>query len=557
MIRSFLSDLKLEFAGYNAKKLSRDLMAGITVAAVALPLALAFGVSSGADAASGLITAILAGLVMGAFSGAFYQISGPTGAMAAILISILSKYQLQGVFLATLMAGVFLLIAGFLRLGKLTAYIPAPVVTGFTSGISILIAAGQLDQFFGVTSIGETVVDRIGSYFSLGFPLDFHALGIGLFVILFMIFYPKKWNAVVPGSLAAIILATAGASLLRLPVAVVGEIPKTLLPAERLSLSQIKLDTLVRLLSPAFSIAMLGMIESLLCGSSASRMTGKPFNSDRELVAQGIGNIILPFFGGIPATTAIARTSVAVKSGAVTRVTSFVHSIVLVVSMFLLAPVMSAIPLASLAGVLMVTAFRMNEWSAIRYMFSRRFKGAILKYMVTMVATVVFDLTTAIALGVLVALLLLVRRLSKLEIHVEAVDAARLAHLTEAEIENRFGEATVVYITGAMIFANTQAVESIPQSIPERCDTVFFSLRGVPYIDVSCAQAFESVVERLLARDIQIGICGLSSETRTTMERSGICGRIGEDHFYWSIDRALSSAGLAEKSYCEVSDPVF
>lgn len=538
MFRSFFSGLKSEFSGYGAKSFTKDLMAGITVAAVALPLALAFGVGSGADAAAGLITAIIAGVVIGSLSGAFYQISGPTGAMTAILISIVAKYQLQGVFLATLIAGVFLLLAGVLRLGKLTSYIPAPVITGFTSGISILIAAGQLDNLFSVRSAGEDVIERIGSYFSLGFHPDLSALCIGLFVILFMIVYPKKWNAFVPGSLIAIILATIFASTLGFDVARVGEIPKTLLPAERLNLSSIKLNTLLHLLSPAFSIAMLGMIESLLCGSSASRMTQKPFNSDQELIAQGLGNIVLPFFGGIPATAAIARTSVAVKSGAVTRLTSIIHALVLVVSMFLLAPVMSAIPLAALAGVLMVTAFRMNEWPAIRYMFSRRFGGAILKYFVTLVATVVFDLTTAIALGVLVALLLLVRRLSKLAIHIEAVDASRLSADDEL-ICRRHGSARVVYIAGAMIFANTQAVEAIPSGIPEPCDTVFFSMRGVSDLDVSCAQAFEGVIKTLLKRGTRVCCCGLASETRRTMERSGILALIGEENVFWSVDRAL------------------
>lgn len=514
-------------------------MAGVTVAAVALPLALAFGVSSGANAAAGLITAIIAGLVIGSLSGAFYQISGPTGAMAAILISIIAKYQMQGVFLATLMAGVFLLLAGVLRLGKMTAYIPAPVITGFTSGISVLIAAGQLDNLFGVTSAGETVIDRIGSYVSLGFHPNFYALGVGLFVVLFMAVYPKRWNAVVPGSLVAIILATAAVSVFGLDVKVVGEIPKTLLPAERLDLSRVNVNLLVHLLSPAFSIAMLGMIESLLCGSSASRMTGKKFSSDQELVAQGIGNIVLPFFGGIPATAAIARTSVAVKSGAATRLTGNFHALVLVVSMFLLSPVMSAIPLSALAGVLLVTAFRMNEWEAIRYMFSRRFKGAILKYLVTMAATVVFDLTTAIALGVLVALMLLVRRLSKLEINIESVDASRVSAPDEV-VERRFGSARVVYIAGAMIFANAQAVEAIPANIPEECDTALFSMRGVSYLDVSCAQAFEGAVNKLLGRGMRVGICGLSSETRKTLDRSGITALIGEGNIHWSIDRILT-----------------
>jgi SulP family sulfate permease len=539
MIKSFLSGLKQEFSGYGAKALSKDLMAGVTVAAVALPLALAFGVSSGADAAAGLITAIIAGIVIGSLSGAFYQISGPTGAMAAILIGIVTKYQMQGVFLATLMAGVLLLLAGVLRLGRLKNYIPSPVITGFTSGIAVLIAMGQLDNFFGVLSVGEDIIDRIGSYFSHDFSPNLYALCIGLFVILLMIAYPKRWNAVVPGSLVAIILASAAASLLGFDVARVGEIPKTLLPAERLNLSNIDIHTLLRLASPAFSIAMLGMIESLLCGSSASRMMNKPFNGDQELVAQGIGNIVLPFFGGVPASAAIARTSVAVKSGAVTRLTSIVHALVLVVSMFLLAPVMSAIPLAALAGVLMVIALRMNEWEAIRYMFSRKFKGAILMYVVTMAATVIFDLTTAIALGVLVALLLLVRKLSRLEISIEAVDASRLSADGE-EICRRYGNARVVYIGGAMIFANTGAVEAISAGILPDCDTVFFSMRGVSYLDVSCAQAFERVILSLQERGVRTGCCGLSDETRRTMERSGILSRIGEENVFWSIDRALT-----------------
>jgi SulP family sulfate permease len=284
---------------------------------------------------------------------------------------------------------------------------------------------------------------------------------------------------------------------------------------------------------------MLGMIESLLCGSSASRMTGKPFNSDQELVAQGIGNIILPFFGGVPATAAIARTSVSVKSGAVTRLTSIVHALVLVVSMFLLAPVMSSIPLSALAGVLMVTAFRMNEWEAIRYMFSRRFKGAILLYAVTMAATVVFDLTAAIALGVVVALLLLVRKLSRLEINVEPVEAERISSGGEA-ICRRYADARVVYIAGAMIFANTGAVEAIPAEILPECDTVFFSMRGVSYLDISCAQAFERVILSLQERGVHTGCCGLSEETRKTMERSGILAHIGEENVFWSVDRALA-----------------
>ncbi len=549
MLKQYVTDLQQEFAGYSGAKLVKDILAGLTVAAVALPLALAFGVSSGADAAAGLITAIIAGAVIGGLSGAFYQISGPTGAMAAILVAVISKYSMQGVFIATLLAGIMLVLAGVLKLGRLTAYIPAPVITGFTSGISVLIALGQVDHLFGVTSVGESSVDKIISYFELGFHPNLAALCVGVFVILFMIAFPKKWNAVVPSSLIGIILATVLVKALKLPVDVVGEIPKTLLPAERLTFSTLSLKTLLNLLSPAFSIAMLGMIESLLCGSSAGRMTGKRLDSDRELVAQGIGNMILPFFGGIPATAAIARTSVAIKSGAQTRLTGIFHSLVLVVSMFLLAPVMSAIPLSALAGVLMVTAFRMNEWSAIRYIFSHKFKGAILKYGVTMLATVLFDLTTAIALGVLCALFLLVWRLSRLEINYEAVDLDRMGGGGNEWCE-RCARTRVVYIVGALIFSNTQRIEEIPANIPADCDRVLFSMRGVPYIDVSCAQSLAETLKKLRSRGVQIVLCGLSPETMKTMERSGIAELLGPEGFGWSVDRALKENGLGCAEPC-------
>ena len=357
MLSKFISSLKQEFGGYNAAALTKDLMAGLTVAAVALPLALAFGVSSGADAASGLITAIIAGLIMSLLSGGYYQISGPTGAMAAILMSLVAAYGMDGVFIATLIAGIILLLAGILHLGKLTSFIPAPVITGFTSGIAVIIALGQVDNFFGTHSEGTSAIGKLFSYARLGFSPNLTAVGLGLFVVLFMVFFPKKWNAVVPASLVSIILTTAFSIFMQLDVAVVGEIPKTLIPENRLLFGALNLKTIGALVTPAFSIAILGMIESLLCGASAGRMTGVRLDANQELIAQGVGNILLPFFGGIPATAAIARTSVAIKSGAKTRLTGVFHAVGLLISMFLLAPVMSKIPLAALAGVLMVTAW--------------------------------------------------------------------------------------------------------------------------------------------------------------------------------------------------------
>ena len=537
MLSKFISSLKQEFGGYNAAALTKDLMAGLTVAAVALPLALAFGVSSGADAASGLITAIIAGLIMSLLSGGYYQISGPTGAMAAILMSLVAAYGMDGVFIATLIAGIILLLAGILHLGKLTSFIPAPVITGFTSGIAVIIALGQVDNFFGTHSEGTSAIGKLFSYARLGFSPNLTAVGLGLFVVLFVVFFPKKWNAVVPASLVSIILTTAFSIFMQLDVAVVGEIPKTLIPENRLLFGALNLKTIGALVTPAFSIAILGMIESLLCGASAGRMTGVRLDANQELIAQGVGNILLPFFGGIPATAAIARTSVAIKSGAKTRLTGVFHAVGLLISMFLLAPIMSKIPLAALAGVLMVTAWRMNEWESIRYIFSHKFKGAMLEFTATMFATIIFDLTVAILIGVLIGLVFLVSRLSFIEINYESVDMNRM-HVTDPVLCERYSNAKVVYITGPMIFANTQAVADIAGKVAGS-DTVLFSMRGVSNIDISCAQTLRELVEGLRKKGVDVAICGMTTHAMKMMDRTDLHELIGDENFYWSVERVL------------------
>jgi len=351
-------------------------MAGLTVAAVALPLALAFGVSSGADAASGLITAIIAGIFIGVLSGASYQISGPTGAMSAILISLSVKFGIQGVLVAGFISGVILLVMAILKVGKLVSYIPAPVITGFTSGIAIIIALGQIDNFFGTKSEGENAIEKLVSYGKLGFSPNWWAVGLGLLVVVIMIIYPKKWTAYFPSSLFALIVVTAVNFIVSPDVVEVGKIPQTLITKDSLILNigGIDFGNLKNLIMPAFSIALLGMIESLLCGAAAGKMKNEKIDSTRELVAQGVGNMIIPMFGGVPATAAIARTSVVIKSGGQTRIASVIHSLTLILSMFLLGGVMSRIPLCALAGVLMVTAFRMNEWESIKQIFSKKLK---------------------------------------------------------------------------------------------------------------------------------------------------------------------------------------
>ena len=407
LIKSYIKMIKREFSGYNGKKFSKDLMAGITVTAVALPLALAFGEACGASASAGLVTAIIAGIVISILSGASFQISGPTGAMSAVLVGVVASFGLDGVFVVSLMAGILVLLVAILGLGRFVELIPKPVVTGFTSGIALIIALGQIDNFFGTLSEGEGAVPKLAYFISnnLG-NINLSAVVTALIVVVIMVVWPKKWGAVVPSSLIGLIVASAVSVGLKLDVAVVGEIPKTIFLEERLDLSLVEWSKITGYLSPAISIAALAMIESLLCGASASKMKNEPFDANIELVAQGVGNIIVPFFGGVPATAAIARTSVAIKSGAVTRLCGVIHALGLLLSMFLLAPVMAKVPMSALAGVLMVTAWRMNEWAEIKHFFKNKMGGAISQFFITMVATVVFDLTVAIVIGILYSVLL-------------------------------------------------------------------------------------------------------------------------------------------------------
>ncbi|MDE5992608.1 MAG: SulP family inorganic anion transporter, partial [Oscillospiraceae bacterium] len=449
MIKDFGKIIKNEFKGYNVQKFGKDALAGVTVAAVALPLALAFGVSSGATAAAGLVTAIFAGLIIGGLAGASYQISGPTGAMTAILASLVAQYGIQGVFIASFIAGALLLLAGILKLGGLVSYLPMPVITGFTSGIAVTIALGQVNNLSGLTSAGTTTIEKIRSYFALEQHINAAGLIIGAAVIVFMFAYPKKINQYFPGSLAAIILTTAANMIFKFDVPVVGEIPKTVFLDDRLDLSVFAdWSTVKGMIIPAVSIAALGLIESLLCGASAGRMKNEKLNANVELAAQGIGNMILPLFGGVPATAAIARTSVAIKSGGQTRITSVVHSAILLLSMFVLGGVMSMIPLSALAGVLIVTAWRMNDWASIKSIFGKKIKTAIMQFLITMIATVVLDLTAAIVIGVAFSIIMFVVKVSDMQVTVAEVDPHRF---DDPEIDpEKLKYTCVVYISGPL-----------------------------------------------------------------------------------------------------------
>ena len=542
MVKQYIQDLKNEFRGYNASKLVKDLLSGVTVAAVALPLALAFGVSSGATPAAGLVTAIIGGIVIGLLSGASFQISGPTGAMSAILITIVAQYGLQGVFAASLAAGVIILLAGIFRLGKLVNFIPSSVVMGFTSGIAIIIALGQVDNFFGTVSEGTGALEKLWSYTRLGFHPNWQALLIGALVVVFMLVWPKKLNEKVPGSLLAIILATVVTELLGFDsLSKVGAIPRSLMLEDALDLSRINLDMLTNLISPIISIAMLGMIESLLCGASASRMKDERFDANRELIAQGVGNILLPFFGGVPATAAIARTSVAIKSGEQTRLTGLFHAVVLFLSMILLGGVMARLPMAALAGVLMVTAWRMNDWGVIRHLFSHKMKGGMIVFLLTPICTVVFDLSIAILAGVAFSCISFVlKSVDNLEVVVSEVDPLRLAQ-ARGEYTPRHQNVRVVYISGSLFFGNSHALMEQLEAIDPEVDALILSIRGVPTVTSSAILGLQEFCAKCRANDRVVCFAGAQPAVKNALLQGGLAEALPENAFFWGADEALAS----------------
>lgn len=530
--------LRREFAAYSLAYFQRDLLAGITVGAVSLPLALAFGVASGADAPAGLVTAILAGILIGGLGGAAFQISGPTGAMSAVLIVIARRYGLEGVWVATLIAGLMMVLLGIFRLGRYIAFIPSPVIAGFTSGIALIITIGQLDNVLGVTTpTAENALEKLLHYVTHPVVPDWHTLVLAGVVIATMLLLPRLTRTI-PGSLVGIMLATILSMSLGWQVAVIGDIPQTILLDHRLTWGSIPWQHLSDLLAPAVSIAALGAIESLLCGSVGATMSGKPFDSNQELIGQGVGNMLIPFFGGVPATAAIARTSVAIKSGAVTRMTSIIHALLLLLSALVLAPAIRYVPLAALGGVLLITAWRMNEWESIHFFVNARLRHALAGFAITMLATAALDLTLAILIGIAISALLYLRQSAT---HTTVTSAP--VNVQQLQVQGRPITATcpsihVYYLTGPIFFGSvTTVLESFETAGDHH--SIIISMRGVPLIDAMGIQALYQIVEEHHARDGEVLFTALQPAVLDVFKRTGLFDLVGEQQIFWSSAHAI------------------
>lgn len=548
IIKQYKKILTNEFRGYNFAKFLKDVLAGLTVAAVALPLAIAFGQASVPSdptfgVIAGMITAIFAGIIMGALGGGSFQISGPTGAMTVILGGIIATHGLQGMFFACFLAGIILLVAGLLQFGKLIQFIPRPVIVGFTTGIALVIALGQFGNLFGVSLSGETTLDKIINLFTHQLPTlegeevttMIVSIICSIITLLLIIFYPKKWAKYVPESLVSLIIITLATFILGIAcpslsdnVKTIGALKGTLINTEILNFGSINGNMVTALIGPAFTIATLGMIESLLCGVCAAKMKNEKFDSNTELIAQGVGNIIIPFLGGVPATAAIARTSVAVKCGGQTRVTSIMQSVFLIICIFALPAVIAMIPLSALVGILFVTAWKMNDFASIKFYLKNKLYDAIVLFFITMVATVLLDLTYAILIGVVLSFLLMVVN-TKIDI-----DFSELEKFNGSESKD-----VVVYSTGSLFFANANELEKQVRRVMVKYDHFIFVFRGITYLDVSSIETLNDIIKELSSQNKTYCFTGIKARIYTKLERSGFVKTVGENNFYKSLDRYL------------------
>ncbi len=545
--------LRDEFRGYSRSTFQKDLLAGLTVAAVALPLALAFGIASGSTPAAGLVTAILAGVIIGGLSGSPFQISGPTGAMSAVLIIVANQHGAQALFVVGLMSGIMILLVGIFKLGRTVLLIPRPVITGFTSGIAIIIFVGQLGNLFGtnvapadvplLTAMGvsdESTILKLLGFLRFDYPINWQTVIIAAGVMAVMFLLPKQIARRIPGALLGLIITTALVFALGWQAPMIGVIPNSILLDTRLAFDANALLKMPQLITPALSVAALGAIESLLCGAVSSKATGKKMDGDQELIGQGIGNMIIPFFGGVPATAAIARTSVGIASGGQTRMMSIVHGVTLLLCALLLGPVLAHVPMAALAGVLMATAIRMNEWGEIRWMFRHRFKSAIALFFVTMFATALLDLTQAIIIGVGLSALFYVYRSSIVTVTRKDVDVELLQARGHA-IDSTHPDISVAYITGPLFFAATQAFHR--EFDNHRGNRVLIlSMRGVPLIDVSGLELIEEVLERQKRCGGELMLCAVQPAVKRMLDRSRLTEEIGEHNIFWAADAAILEA---------------
>lgn len=537
---------------YDKKTFMSDLMAGIIVGIVALPLAIAFGIASGVTPEKGIITAIVAGLVISLFGGSKVQIGGPTGAFIIIIYGIIQKYGFEGLTIATLMAGFFLVLFGLLRLGTIIKYIPYPIVVGFTSGIAVTIFTTQIKDLFGLTlpSNPSDFIEKWGVYLQNFNTIDPWCALIGVASVAVIAVTPR-FSKKIPGSLIAIILMTIVALLLKdfagvLSIETIGdrfsisnELPAAQVP-------DMNWETIKSLVSPAITIAILGAIESLLSATVADGVIGDHHDSNTELVAQGLANIASPLFGGIPATGAIARTMTNINNGGKTPVAGIIHAVVLLLIFLFLMPLAKYIPMACLAGVLVVVSYGMCGWRSFLELMKNP-KSDVTVLLITFFLTIIFDLTIAIEVGLIIACLLFMKRMSEttdVKAITEEIDLNQDAEFSTGNLDHLIiPQGVEVYeINGPYFFGAGNKFEEIMASFGDRPKVRIIRMRKVPFVDSTGIHNLTNLCEMSKKEGIQIVLSGVREKVNGQLEHAGFYHLIGEENICSHINLALKRA---------------
>jgi SulP family sulfate permease len=524
--------------GYTRKQFTSDLLAGIVVGIVALPLAIAFAVASGVSPDKGLITAVVAGILVSVLGGSRVQIAGPTGAFIVIVFSILSQYGFDGLLISTILAGLLLIIFGLLKLGTLLKYFPHPLIVGFTSGIAVVIFSTQIKDALGmeIEKVPAGFIAKWGTYFDNLSTINLYAIVITV-VTMLLVIYTKHFIKKVPGSIIAIILGTAAVQIFKLPVSTIetffGDIPNTF----HLEFPKIDFEKLGYYFQPALTIALLGAIESLLSAVVSDGMIGGNHRSNTELIGQGIANVVVPFFGGIPATGAIARTATNVKNGGRTPVAGIIHAITLLLIMLFFGRWVKLIPMASLAGILITVAYNMSEWRTFRSIL----KGSVFDILVlltTFFLTVLVDLTVAIEVGVVLSAILFMKRMADMGKSIPTrIDSDVI------EDYSKVAKGIGIYeISGPLFFASAKEYCEVLKSVGFENKLMIIRMRHVPFVDATGLHNFKGALKILKDSGTKIVLSGVNDTVCEDLKKSGIHEMVGKDNIFPSFDLALAAA---------------
>ncbi|MEZ5276130.1 MAG: SulP family inorganic anion transporter [Opitutaceae bacterium] len=531
--------------GYNRRMFQADLTAGLTVGVVALPLAMAFGIASGVTPEAGIYTAIIAGFLISFFGGSRLQIGGPTGAFVVIVYGIITQYGLPNLLICTMMAGVILVIMGACRMGSIIKFIPYPVTMGFTNGIAVLILSTQIKDFLGlqIESLPGEFIPRMAS---LGRHLDsinWLTTAVAVSGVVLIKLWPRSWGRRLPGSFAVLVLGTAAVALFNLPLETIGTrfggIPASL-PA--FAFPEVEWSQMRDLVRPATVIALLAAIESLLSAVVADGMSEDHHDSNQELIAQGIANFCTPLFGGIPATGAIARTATNIRNGAVSPISGMIHALTLLGIILIAAPVAKDIPLAVLSSVLVVVAVNMGEWREFRRLFHYpKSDGAV--FVTTFGLTVVFDLTLAIEVGMILAAILFIKRISE----TTEIEAVSEHTETEGALHSIVGRdvppgVQVYRVHGALFFGAARKLEAALERGGQQPRVLILRMRTVLTLDSTAINAIEGLIIRLKRKHVVLVLSGTPPGPTEMMRRSGLLDQIGLENVVPNIEAALDRA---------------